>query len=111
MTGQVQPLTRHDITKIVQRCWKDKAFRKEFIDDPTAVFVKYLQISATSLPKISAHQEEPGSCHIVLPAKPANTTELSEEELEGIVGGINDWELWAAIKIGISKMRGALQST
>jgi hypothetical protein len=88
MTEQVPVLTRHDLeAKIVKRCWEDEGFRKEFTADPTGAFVKYLHIPAASLPMISIHQEMPGSWHIVLPAKPANPNELSEQDLEKVAGG------------------------
>lgn len=81
-------LTRHDLeAKIVKRCWENEEFRKEFVADPAGTFVKYMKLPAGSLPKIYIHQEQPGSWHIVLPAKPVNTAELSEEELEKISGG------------------------
>jgi hypothetical protein len=88
-------LTRHDLeAKIVKRCWEDEAFRKEFTADPKGTFVKFLQIPAASLPSISVHQEESGSWHIVLPAKPANTSELSEPELEKVAGGVAVRGIW-----------------
>jgi hypothetical protein len=88
MTEQAPVLTRHDLeAKIVKRCWEDEGFRKEFTADPAAVFVKYLQVPAASLPKIAIHQETPGSWHIVLPAKPPHADELTEADLERVAGG------------------------
>jgi hypothetical protein len=88
IAAEPPPLTRHDLeAKIVKRCWEDEGFRKEFTADPAATFVKYLHSPASSLPRISVHEEELGSWHIVLPAKPANSSELSEEDLEKIAGG------------------------
>jgi hypothetical protein len=85
MTEETRVLSRHDLeAKIVKRCWEDEGFRTEFTTDPAGAFVKYLQIPAASLPKIFAHQEEPGSWHIVLPAKPADTNEISEQDLDRI---------------------------
>jgi hypothetical protein len=89
MAEPAPALTRHDLeAKITKRCWEDEGFRNEFIADPAATFVKYLQVPAASLPKIVAHEEQPGSWHIVLPAKPSNVGELSEDELERIAGGV-----------------------
>jgi hypothetical protein len=87
MTGQTAALTRHDLeAKIVKRCWEDEAFSKEFTADPAGAFVKYLEIPAASLPKIVIHEESAGSWHIVLPSRPANTEELSEQDLERVAG-------------------------
>src|ERR1700689_3429755 len=82
-------LTRHDLeAKIVKRCWEDEAFREEFTTDPAGAFVKYLRIPAAGLPTITVHQEALGTWHIVLPERPANPNELSEEDLEKVAGGV-----------------------
>jgi hypothetical protein len=81
-------LTRHDLeAKIVKRCWEDEGFRKEFTADPAGSFVKYLEIPAASLPKIVVHEETAGSWQIVLPSRPANPGELSDQDLEKFAGG------------------------
>jgi hypothetical protein len=90
MANNTERLTRHDLeAKIVRRSWEDEAFRGEFIADPAGAFVKYLNVPAAALPKIAVHQQEPGSWHIVLPAKPANMNELSEQDLERVAGGVS----------------------
>jgi hypothetical protein len=81
-------LTRYDLeAKIIQHSCEDEEFRKEFLADAAGAFSKHLQIPPSSLPKIVVHEEGPGSWHIVLPPKPANTAELSSEELEKVAGG------------------------
>jgi hypothetical protein len=88
MTEPAFVLSRHDVeAKIVKRCWEDEAFRKEFTADPAGAFVKYLEIPAASLPSIVVHQEPAGSWHIVLPPRPANANQLSEQDLETVAGG------------------------
>jgi hypothetical protein len=88
MTEQAETLSRHDLeAKIVMRCWENEEFRKEFTADPAGAFVKYWAVPAASLPKIVIHEEPGGSWHIVLPPRPANAGELSEEELERVAGG------------------------
>jgi hypothetical protein len=88
MIKQAPALTRHDLeAKIVKRCWEDDAFREEFSTDPAGTFGKYLNVPATGLPKVIVHEEEPGTWHIVTPSKPINTSGLSEEDLEKVIGG------------------------
>src|SRR5690349_5475951 len=83
-----QGLTRHEIeAKIVKRCWEDESFRREFAKDPAGCFTKYLNVPADKLPKIVVHEEQTGTWHIVLPARPAAASELSDEDLEKIAGG------------------------
>jgi hypothetical protein len=88
---------RHDLEpKIVKHSWQDEAFRREFIADPAGAFVKYLNVPAASLPKIAVHQEQPGSWHIVLPAKPAGANELSEQDIERVAGGTSPLYVYTA---------------
>ena|SRR5271170_8308459 len=111
MTDQSSALSRHDLeAKIVKRCWEDDAFRKEFTADPASVFVKYLKVPASSLPNIVIHQEAAGNWHIVLPAKPANTNELSEEDLEKIAGGASPLTLSIVVTIAASVSAGVSAS-
>ena len=88
MSTAAPSLSRHDLeAKIVKRCWENDAFRKEFVGDPAGCFAKYLNAPKAQLPKITVHEEQAGSWHIVLPAKPAKAGELSDAELEKIAGG------------------------
>jgi hypothetical protein len=88
MSQAAPSLSRHDLeAKIVKRCWENDSFRKEFVSDPAGCFVKYLKAPKAQLPKIVIHEEQPGSWHIVLPAKPAKSAELSDDELEKVAGG------------------------
>jgi hypothetical protein len=81
VTNQRQTISRHDLeAKILRRCREDEGFRSEFTSNPSAAFAKYLNVPAADLPRIPVHQEEPGSWHIVMPAKLAS--ELSALELE-----------------------------
>ncbi|HWI28170.1 MAG TPA: NHLP leader peptide family RiPP precursor [Stellaceae bacterium] len=103
MTAAAPSLSRHDIeAKIVKRCWENDAFRKEFVSDPAGCFVKYLNAPKAQLPKITVHEEQPGSWHIVLPAKPTKSGELSDDELEKVAGGTDIVTVTLAVSLGMS---------
>lgn len=106
MTAAAPSLSRHDLeAKIVKRCWENDAFRTEFVRDPAACFAKYTNAPKAQLPKIVVHEEQPGSWHIVLPATPATSGRLSDEELEKIAGGTD--VLVTAIAATVSALASA----
>ena len=84
---------------IVERAWKDPAFHDEFVADPKATIEKYSGQKLPAEAKILAHAEDDTTIHFVIPKKPANADQLSDEDLEKVAGGI---DVFAGIVIGIS---------
>ena len=92
------------IAEGVQRAWKDEAFRDEFIANPKGTIEKY---SGQKLPdelKFVALAEDDKTIYFVIPAKPANTDELSDEDLEKVAGGI---DIFTASIIAIAAISAA----
>jgi hypothetical protein len=70
--------------KIIERAWKDEAFKEKLLKDPKAAL---LQMNP-NLPKelnIQVHEESPKTIHLVLPSDPAKS-KLSDDELDSVVG-------------------------
>ena len=88
--SNANPLSRHQMEAlIVQRAWKDEAFRAEFLADAKGTIEKY---SGQKLPtelKVVALAEDDKTIHFVIPPEPANADELSDEDLEKVAGGVD----------------------
>ena len=88
--SDVKPLSRQDMeTLIVQRAWKDEAFRAEFLADAKGTIEKYAGQKLPADIKVVALAEDDKTIHFVIPSKPANADELSDEDLEKVAGGID----------------------
>ena len=74
---------------IVQRAWKDEAFRAEFLADAKGTIEKYAGQKLPADLKVVALAEDERTIHFVIPAKPAGTETLSDEDLEKVAGGID----------------------
>ena len=83
-------LNRQEVgSLIVKRAWQDEAFRAEFLADAKGTIEKY---SGQKLPpelKVVALAEDDKTIHFVIPPKPANADELSDEDLEKVAGGVD----------------------
>jgi uncharacterized protein YbjQ (UPF0145 family) len=72
---------------IARLAGESDAFRAALLADPAAALAKLTGVAAASLPRIVVHEEQPGTWHLVIPAKPAAAGELSEAELAKVAGG------------------------
>jgi len=88
-TQTTAPMMRRDLeTKIIVKAWEDEAFRARFLTEPKAMFEERLGVKLPEALTITAHAEDAGHLHLVIPAKPGvDMDELSDEDLEKIAGG------------------------
>jgi hypothetical protein len=72
------------ISQLIAKCWADEAFKRKVLADPAAT----LREEGLELPadlSYVAHENTDKVFHLVIPAKP---TELSDEDLRHVAGGI-----------------------
>jgi hypothetical protein len=78
---------------IVERAWKDEAFRAEFLADAKGTIEKHagqkLPPEVNVVAVAVAVAEDDRTIHFVIPLKPANADELPDAELEKVAGGID----------------------
>ena len=80
--------------QLIDRAMKDETFRQELLRDPKGVVTRELGIQLPEHIDVQVLQESPSMVYLVLPP-PAQSAgaELSEKQLEAVVGGDN-WSTW-----------------
>jgi hypothetical protein len=72
------------ISQLIAKCWADEGFKQKVLADPAAT----LRAEGLELPadlSYVAHENTDKVVHLVIPAKP---TELSDEDLAPVAGGL-----------------------
>jgi hypothetical protein len=92
---------------LIQKCWKDAAFRKEVVSNPKGMLERYVGQKLPEQVQIFIHEEDVNTLHLSIPPSPSNVTELSEEDLERVAGGT---EIGFATSIIVSVMTVAVAS-
>src|SRR5215472_13986621 len=87
-TSAAPVATRQQLeSALIQKCWKDPAFRKEVVSDPKGMLEKHIGQKLPEQVKIFIHEEDANTLHLSIPPAPANVTELSDADLEKVAGG------------------------
>ncbi|MEH1770610.1 NHLP leader peptide family RiPP precursor [Nostoc sp.] len=89
MSSQEQAQTRQDIeARIVAKAWKDEAYKQELLTNPKTVTRQKFGVKFADDLNVSVREENSNSLYFVLPLCPQiEGQELSEEELNSVVGG------------------------
>jgi hypothetical protein len=94
---EAQAVTRRDLeTALIEKCWKDPEFKKTVLSDPKGMLERHIGQKLPAPLKVFIHEENANTLHFSIPPTPSNLTELSDDELEKVAGGITpehcrDW--------------------
>jgi hypothetical protein len=84
------------ISQLIAKCWADEGFKQKVLADPAAT-LRAEGVELTAGLSYVAHENTDRVVHLVVPAKPI---ELSDEYLDGVVGGgisLGGGEQWPEI--------------
>jgi len=75
-----------DFQRIIAKCWADEAFKQALIADPVAT-LRHEGIELPAELRVTVLENTPSQIHLVIPPVP---TELSDDDLDGVAGGLSD---------------------
>lgn len=79
---------RKEYAKVIAKAWVDEEFKKRLIDDPAAV----LKENGIEMPEgmtVRLVEGKENEILVRLPSRPPDSSELSDEDLEKVAGGIS----------------------
>ena len=80
---------RNQLAALFAACWKDEAFKARFMSDPKTVLAEYdMPVPDEMNVKVVENTEH--FVYITMPQTPTGDSEISDEELSAIAGGIDD---------------------
>jgi Nitrile hydratase, alpha chain len=82
--------TRREVElQLIEKAWKDDAFRQALLTDPREAVERELGAKLPGGIQVKVLAETPDTCYLVLPANPdrAPTGALTDQQLEAVAGG------------------------
>jgi hypothetical protein len=74
--------------RLLDKAWKDAAFRRALLDDPKGTLERELEVRVPEGFSLTVLEETPTSRYVILPPRPrSGDVELSDAELDAVAGG------------------------
>jgi hypothetical protein len=74
--------------RLVDKAWKDAAFRRALLADPKGTLERELEVKLPAGVSFTVLEESPTSRYVILPPRPrSGDVELSDDELDAVAGG------------------------
>ena len=77
---------KNQLASLFAACWKDETLKARFMSDPKAVLAEYGMEVPDGM-DVKVVENADNCVHITMPAPPAGSVELSDEELSNAAGG------------------------
>jgi hypothetical protein len=88
MNKQTFSRTRKDVeAHIIAQSWKDEAYKQEILSNSKTVIEREFGVQLPAEINVQVLEENPTTLYFVLPMRPIST-ELTEEQLETVAGGL-----------------------
>jgi hypothetical protein len=87
MQGEMSERRRTVEARLLDKAWKDAAFRRALVEDPTGTLERELGRTVPAEVTLTVLEETPTNRYLVLPAAPPQQGELSDQDLETLSGG------------------------
>jgi hypothetical protein len=90
--GEQSAVSRRDMeARLIARAWQDEGFKQSLMSDPKAAIRQEFGIAIPPHVQVQVLEETPERLYLTLPR---NRTELSDEELDAVAGGLSEFCCW-----------------
>lgn len=76
-----------NILKVLQKADEDSEFRAKLLANPKATIIELTDLKIPDSIKINVVENDASNIHLIIPINPAESTELSDDDLEQVSGG------------------------
>ncbi|MGE3806984.1 MAG: NHLP leader peptide family RiPP precursor [Gemmataceae bacterium] len=72
--------------ELIKKAWKDKSFRQELLANPRSAIEQLTSYKIPDDVEILIHEQKPKLLHLVVPERPENVEEMSDDDISQKAG-------------------------